>query len=348
MDAVTHVAAGIAIARLIPTPSRKWSILAGAGYALLPDIDLLWILVDRLYFIRFHRGFTHSLVALVLFAVLGALIGRRLGGPRWFRPLLLLGLAVLASHLLLDVATSYGTQILSPFSPQKFALDWLFIIDPVFTLLLLAGAVGGWLASVRGRLLAASFLSLAGAYFLLCGLYHHQALTLARQVLTEKNGAVIKVAALPQPLSPLRWHLLAAPPGEVKQTMVQLPPLAFLGIPDKVKVTEIAWIPGPNPHAPPLPYRPPQRLVVQTWKVNQPPLTFYAPDTVRMLETFREFARFPLLFHGEWQEGKLSLQLLDLRFAIPGQAFPFVLELVVTEDGQLRDWQWGRRSLWRR
>jgi inner membrane protein len=348
MDAVTHVAAGVAIARFIPAPSRKWSILAGAGYALLPDIDFLFILVDRLLYIRFHRGFTHSLVALALFAVLGALLGRRLGGPRWFRPLLLLGPAVLASHLLLDVATSYGTQILSPFSHEKFALDWLFIIDPVFTLLLLAGAVGGWLASVRGRLLAATFLSLAGAYFLLCGLYHHQALTLARQVLVGKDAEVVRVAALPQPLSPLRWHLLAATPTEVRQTMVQLPRLAFLGISDRGKVTEIASIPGPNPHPPPLPYRPPQSLLVQTWKVNRPPLTVYGSDTVRMLETFRDFARFPLLFYGEWREGELSLQLLDLRFAIPGQAFPFVLEMVVTEEGQLRDWQWGRRSLWRR
>ncbi len=163
MDPVTHTAAGLAIARLIPVPVRKWGILAGVGFALLPDIDFLLVFVDRLAFIRHHRGITHSLAALVLFALLGAWVGRRLGGTRWFRPLLLLGLAVLASHLLLDVATSYGTQILSPFSRQKFALDWLFIIDPWFTLILLAGAAGAGLAPTRERLLAALSLSLAGA-----------------------------------------------------------------------------------------------------------------------------------------------------------------------------------------
>ena len=45
------------------------------------------------------------------------------------------------SHLLLDLATSYGTQILSPFSRRRFTLDWIFIIDPYFTALLLAGAI---------------------------------------------------------------------------------------------------------------------------------------------------------------------------------------------------------------
>ena len=149
MDPVTHVAAGVLISQVMPGPSRGWSALAGAAFALLPDIDYFLIFVDRLAFIRHHRGFTHSLAALFLFALLGAALGRALGGPRWFRPILFLGLAVLASHLLLDLATSYGTQILFPFSRQRFTLDWLFIIDPYLTGLLLFGAVAA-LASPPG------------------------------------------------------------------------------------------------------------------------------------------------------------------------------------------------------
>jgi inner membrane protein len=170
MDPLTHTAAGVAIARLIPAPSRKWGLLAGVAFALLPDIDFLFIFVDRLSYIRYHRGLTHSLLALGLFALLGAWAGRRLGGARWFRPLLGLGVAVLGSHLLLDVATSYGTQVLSPFSRHKFALDWLFIIDPYFTLMLLIGAAGAAFTPTRERLLATLSLGLASGYFLLCGL----------------------------------------------------------------------------------------------------------------------------------------------------------------------------------
>jgi inner membrane protein len=123
MDPVTHVAAGALISQLLPGPSRGWSALAGVIFALLPDIDYLLIFSDRLTFIRHHRGFSHSLLALPLLAFLGALAGRALGGPRWFRPLFFIGLAVVASHLLLDLATSYGTQILFPFSLKRFTLD---------------------------------------------------------------------------------------------------------------------------------------------------------------------------------------------------------------------------------
>lgn len=341
MDPVTHTVTGVAISRLIPTPVRKWGLLAGAAFALLPDVDFLWILADRLAYIRHHRGFTHSLLAVGIFALLGVLAGRRLGGPRWFRPLLGIGLAVLASHVLLDLATSYGTQILSPFSRQKFALDWLFIIDPYFTLILLAGAAGGSIMPARGRLLAGLSLSVAAAYFLMCGFYHHQALALGRQIF--RDGESVRVAALPQPLSCRRWHLLGTGPKEVKQTMVQMPLWGLGGLPQKVKIVQQAWVPGPNPQAPPLPYLPPENLLVRKWQVSSPPPLPYAPDTARILEAFLDFARFPLLFRWERRQDALALQFLDLRFTIPGRAFPFVLELLVAENGRLQSWQWSRR-----
>ena len=252
MDPVTHVAAGVLISQVMPGPSRGWSALAGAAFALLPDIDYFLIFVDRLAFIRHHRGFTHSLAALFLFALLGAALGRALGGPRWFRPILFLGLAVLASHLLLDLATSYGTQILFPFSRQRFTLDWLFIIDPYLTGLLLFGAVAALASATWGRTAGTYFLAAAGAYVLLCGFYHQQALTLARQVFRQPAATApagnpkrphtltlpgqalapepepLTVAALPQPFSCRRWQLVAANHGEVQQSFVLLPYLAWL------------------------------------------------------------------------------------------------------------------------
>ena len=141
MDPLTHLTTGVICSQLVPAPSRWWAALAGAIFAVLPDVDYFFIFWDRLAFIRYHRGFTHSLVALPLFALAGALLGRYLGGDRWFKPLFILGLVALGSHLLLDLATSYGTQALSPFSRRRFSLDWIFIIDPYFTALLLAGAI---------------------------------------------------------------------------------------------------------------------------------------------------------------------------------------------------------------
>lgn len=53
------------------------------------------------------------------------------------------------THPLLDWCTSYGTELLSPFSRERFALDAIPIIDPAFTLLLVVTLVTCWLLRRR-------------------------------------------------------------------------------------------------------------------------------------------------------------------------------------------------------
>ena len=72
MDPVTHVAAGVLISQLVPTPSRFWGAMAGIAFGLMQDVDYFLIWFDRLGFIRHHRGFSHSILALPLLALLGA------------------------------------------------------------------------------------------------------------------------------------------------------------------------------------------------------------------------------------------------------------------------------------
>jgi len=339
MDPVTHVAAGVLISQVMPGPSRGWSALAGTVFALLPDLDYSLIFFDRLAFIRHHRGFTHSLVALLLFALLGAGLGRALGGPRWFRPIFFLGLAVLASHLLLDLATSYGTQILFPFSRKPFALDWLFIIDPYLTVLLLAGAVIALVSATWGRTAGAFFLAAAGIYFLLCGFYHHQALSLARQVFPA-NSVAPTVAALPQPFSCRRWHLVAAHGQEVQQSFVQLPYLGFETRPGTPKVTLVPVNLGcrvPNGV-----YRPPEKMQVQVWTGLPAPDLSAQPEARKILAQYLEFSRFPLLRRMEPQGDGELLEWLDLRFSVPGRDFPFVLQLQLDSQGRVQQWLLGR------
>src|SRR5208337_2581403 len=69
MDPVTHLATGLIISQLIPGPSRWWSALAGAIFAVLPDGDYVLAFWDRIAYIRYHRGFTHSIFALALFSL---------------------------------------------------------------------------------------------------------------------------------------------------------------------------------------------------------------------------------------------------------------------------------------
>lgn len=364
MDPVTHVAAGVLISQMMPGPTRGWSALAGAAFALLPDIDYFIIFFDRLAFIRHHRGFTHSLVALPLFALLGAVLGRALGGPRWFRPIFFLGLAVVASHLLLDLATSYGTQLLSPFSSQKFTLDWVFIIDPYLTGLLLAGVIATRASAAWGRRAGACFLAAAGVYFLLCGFYHHQALTLAHQVFPETpppgraSGSLMRrhtlilpwqsfpgaagataVAALPQPFSCRRWQLAAANTEEVQQAFVLLPYLAFEVKPGQAPAPRLVASGCQVPNGS---YRPPDEMQVQVWNGLPDPGLSGRPEAQKILDQYLEFARFPLLRRVDFRDGGESLEWLDLRFSVPGRGFPFVLQLQLDAEGRVQHWRLGR------
>ncbi|MEW6387384.1 MAG: metal-dependent hydrolase [Thermodesulfobacteriota bacterium] len=343
MDPITHVTTGLVISQLLPLPSRWLGALAGVIFALLPDLDYFLVFQDRLAFIRHHRGFTHSLMAMPLFALLGASVGRMLGGPRWFRPLFYLGLAVLASHLLLDLATSYGTQIFNPLSRRKLALDWIFIIDPYLTGILLLGTVAALLSAGWGRQVAAVCLTLAGAYLALCGLYHHQALNLARQVFGPDKSGAVKVAALPQPFSCRRWQLLAAGPEGIRQTFVQLPYLSFLGLEAGVQKAQAAMVnPGPNLRAPEATYEPPGHLIIQNWPNTALHLGEYSPEARQILEAYLDFARFPLLARRELKGDDQFFSWLDLRFTVPGRSFPFILQLHLDRRGHLQKWQIGR------
>lgn len=345
MDPLTHVATGIICSQLVSTPSRWWAAAAGAVFAVLPDLDYFYIFWDRLAFIRYHRGFSHSLVALPFLALAGALLGRLLGGPRWFKPLFILGLAVVLSHLLIDLATSYGTQILSPFSRRRFTLDWIFIIDPYFTALLLAGVIGALAFPLWGPRVGAWFLAAAGIYLLVCAFYHYQALTLAQQVFQDVNPGVQTVAALPQPFSCRRWQLIATGPAEIRQAFVQLPFKAALGLgsgggkAEVIPVTRSQTCPASA-----IPYQDPGHLTIQTWTPVPAAATAYSPEAELIVASFLEFARFPLLCRAQAQGGEQLLEWLDLRFSIPGRAFPFVLQLRLDDQGSLRLWLIGRRG----
>jgi len=345
VDPLTHLATGVICSQMLPAPSRWWAAAAGAIFAVWPDVDYFCIFWDRLAFIRYHRGFTHSLVALPLFALAGALVGRALGGPRWFKPLFILGLAVLGSHLLLDLATSYGTQLLSPFSRRRFALDWIFIIDPYFTALLLAGAIAALSFPLWGPRAGAWFLAAAAVYLLVCASYHHQALDLARRVFKDAKPGGQTVAALPQPFSCRRWQLIAAGPAEIQQAFVQLPWEAALGL--KADGGKTAVVPVTRSQAcpaPAIPYQEPGQLTIQIWNPAPAAATVYSPEAEVILGRFLEFARFPLLCNVQSQGGEQLLEWQDLRFSVPGRAFPFVLQLRLDAQGRLQHWLIGRRG----
>ena len=136
MDPVSQGAFGTIFAQII---SNKKKLIVGsilgclAGLA--PDLDvLIRSNSDPLLKLEFHRQFTHSLV----FIPIGALIVS-LSTQFFFKKYLswkeayLFCLFGYATHGLLDACTSYGTQLLWPFSNERFSWNNISVVDPFLT-----------------------------------------------------------------------------------------------------------------------------------------------------------------------------------------------------------------------
>ena len=135
MDPVTHLSSGLmgALAARRWFPEAKYFIALCLFAAWIPDGDILFGNGDPEFSLLHHRGITTSFFGGICLALgvagLFKLASRRTPFLRAF----LLSYALVLTHIWLDLITTYGTQILAPFSNHRFALDGAFIIDPVFT-----------------------------------------------------------------------------------------------------------------------------------------------------------------------------------------------------------------------
>ncbi len=148
MDPVTQGALGSVFALC---KAKKKEITAaiwlGALSGMAADLDvLIQSNKDPMVYFEFHRHFTHSLAfipigALICHLVLFPLIKRLIASDLDKKSSYLFCFLGYASHGILDACTSYGTQLLWPFSNHRVAWDIVSIIDPAFTLPLIAMVV---------------------------------------------------------------------------------------------------------------------------------------------------------------------------------------------------------------
>jgi len=148
MDPVSQGALGASVPQAVSTKRHvAAAALFGALSGMAPDLDsLIRSSTDPLLYLQFHRQFTHSLIFIPIGGLLCALLMHWLFGRRWeisFKLTYLFCLLGYATHGLLDSCTSYGTQLFWPFSDQRVAWNTISIVDPIFTLPLLALVITG-------------------------------------------------------------------------------------------------------------------------------------------------------------------------------------------------------------
>jgi inner membrane protein len=151
MDTLTHGLLGVALAAL-PLPSRlepagsvpvRASVLVSVLAAELPDLDYLLPAEDEvLHTLSAHRGYSHSLIAAPVVALVAALLAKTVFRGAALKALYWRALLVVPlGHLLPDLWTGWGTRLLLPFSERRLTLDWTMVLDPLVTLPLLIAAV---------------------------------------------------------------------------------------------------------------------------------------------------------------------------------------------------------------
>jgi inner membrane protein len=211
MDPVTQGVLGASVPQAV---SRKRQIVAatlfGALAGMAPDLDsLIRSGSDPLLYLKYHRQFTHSLVFIPIGSLLCAWLLHTIRGRRWglrFSHTYLYCLLGYATHGLLDACTSYGTQLLWPFSTERFAWNTISIVDPLFTLPLLALVITG----VRKH--NARFGQLALAWVVIyqgLGIVQHQRAESAGERLAAERGHVpIRLEVKPSFANLLLWKVI--------------------------------------------------------------------------------------------------------------------------------------------
>ena len=140
MDIVTQGLLGSTVAVSGAKKSEiKQAAWIGAVAGLLADADILIrSSTDPLLVLEFHRQFSHSLIFIPIGALIAAcliwLVTRLCAetAPTFWRMYYFSFLGYMLSGLL-DACTSYGTQLLWPFSDIRIAWSLISIIDPIFT-----------------------------------------------------------------------------------------------------------------------------------------------------------------------------------------------------------------------
>jgi inner membrane protein len=137
MDSLTQIVLGAAVAN--QTLGKKLgnrAILYGAILGTIPDLDVLvGKFLDPLTATDIHRGFSHSTVFFLLISPILAFLIQKIEQKSQitYKQVLLGVFLCLQTHPLLDLFTTWGTQLFWPLE-TRFSLQSIFVIDPLYTL----------------------------------------------------------------------------------------------------------------------------------------------------------------------------------------------------------------------
>ncbi|MEO8189076.1 MAG: metal-dependent hydrolase [Acidobacteriota bacterium] len=307
MDTPSHGLAGAMLTRSMTSrPGARAALWIGFLAAMLPDADTFF-LTGQVDYLRNHRGWSHSFVYLPLFAFGAAAVARLFFRKAKFLDLWIFAAAGIASHILFDWITSFGTMFFTPISRTRYSLDLLFIIDLFFSGIGLVTLLLTLVRPASSRKIAAWGCAALAFYIAFCAVLHSRALEVWRRIDHPPPGAV--VAVMPQLLSPFRWLALSEHAGSVHACFFDIGPFARTvptpRLPDKMSEA-LRRLPDFYP--------PPERARIRSFDRPPDSVPLRRARALPDVQMYLAFARFPLETVTASTDGGAVVTFEDLRF----------------------------------
>lgn len=327
MDTTTHALAGYIIVKTgLNKDTGRWGTIAGVAGSVFPDVDgILGIFLGTEFMIKYHRNLTNSIFLAAPISLLVAWAFVRLSGIKRFWSFFLIFVLEILAHTFMDLITSYGTMILSPFSDSRFSLDWVFIIDPYLSLTLLFSIFAIFIWRKKATMIARLSLILVALYISLCAYNHSWALNLAKRYSAEKGIVAQKVASLPQPLSPFFWGNYILTEKRVHAGFVNL-----IGHGETVMRSDGNFLSRLL-----LRYQPIRLLRYRTWDRFDDSIWVKRALRLEGVQTFLWFARFPMARYKGVINGNNRVEFFDLRFGLLAMRRPFLYGVDFDQGGNV-------------
>jgi membrane-bound metal-dependent hydrolase YbcI (DUF457 family) len=349
LDNVTHTLVAATLARTKLSRAGRGTTAALVLASNAPDIDIVAAAGGSLKYLEWHRGPTHGPLGIIGLGIATAglvWMGRRVR-DRWATtrsqppstspsrstsiertpdaPFLMLAAVSIVGvlvHVLMDLPTSYGTRLLSPFDWHWFGADWMPIVD-IYLLIVLVASLFGRATPVQAQRKAMIVLVLMAANYGLRAATHRQAIDLAPRLfgptLPELCDApappiklidswprssppsppapgrrcLIEIAAIPSFVSPFRWRIIAQMSNAYELHDIDLLNKEFT---DAEFASEAPW-----------------RLTLRYPNVWTP-LVLQAAVT-HLGQKFLAFSRFPAARTALDPRGVATVRFTDVRFA---------------------------------
>ncbi len=329
MDSITHTLTGAVVARAIDDEKvGNWGTIAGLAMGFFPDTDFVLGLFNRQFYLEYHRDFTHSFLLIPLYALFFSWVFVKISRRTHFWSFYKICVPVLVSHVVLDLLTSYGTMILSPFFEHRFSWDLLFIIDLIFSGIIFFPLLMSFFWKRGAQWICRGSLIGLTLYILFCWIQHDQAMNLTKTFAKNLEEQVIQVASLPQPLSPFRWANYVETKDKVHQGFVDLlrkeTPKAKRHITSSFfrRLNDLYW--------------PPEQIQYRSWqKFDGSPWVEKALKT-EGVRFYYWFARFPVVKSVNSKDGGHRVEFMDVRFFLPGIRMPFVYYVEFDDSGKIQ------------